>query len=190
MRIVWISLRTSLALAVVVVLLYQGAVLGFAQAVTPDKANGSLIYNDRSEAVGSRLIGQAFTDPKLFHGRISSIGYDAAGSGSPNYAPSNKELAQRTKDAVEAWTTANPEVPAALLPIDLVTNSGSGLDPDISPEAAQAQIPRISKLTGIPGAELEKMIEARTHGRAFGIFGEPGVNVLLLNLDLQRKLTE
>ncbi|KPV59292.1 potassium-transporting ATPase subunit C, partial [Paenibacillus sp. A3] len=101
-----------------------------------------------------------------------------------NYAPSNPELLKRTQESIEAWKTANPGVSVSEVPIDLLTNSGSGLDPHISPKAAQAQVPRISKLTGISEADLGQLVERQTEGRDLGVFGEPRVNVLKLNLAL------
>lgn len=190
MKDIWISIRASLVLILLCGLLYNLAVTGVAQAVMPNQADGSLIADSNGRIVGSKLIGQKFTDPKYFHGRVSSIEYDAAASGTPNYAPSHPGMIVRTKKAIEDWQKANPDVPVSDLPIDLVTNSGSGLDPDISPAAAKAQIPRISRLTGIPAEELEQLVEQHTKGRALGFLGEPAVNVLLLNLDLQKKMAE
>ncbi|MGG6314216.1 potassium-transporting ATPase subunit KdpC [Paenibacillus macerans] len=190
MRNIWITLRASLVLMVLCGLLYHLAVLGIAQAAMPDQADGSLIYNENHEVVGSKLIGQSFTDPGFFHGRVSSLDYDAGGSGTPNYAPSNADMLQRTADAVEAWKQENPNVPVSELPVDLITNSGSGLDPEISPEAARAQIPRVSQATGIPAAELEEMIKDHTKGRELGFLGEPGVNVLQLNIGVQKKTAQ
>ncbi|MDO3411592.1 potassium-transporting ATPase subunit KdpC [Saccharibacillus sp. CPCC 101409] len=185
MRIIWVTLRTTFTVAIVCCLIYNIAVWAVAQSAAPDKADGSLIENAEGQVVGSRLIGQNFTDPGYFHGRVSSIDYDANGSGTPNYAPSNPELLKRTQESVTSWQAENPGVPVSELPIDLVTNSGSGLDPHISPEAAQAQVPRVSAATGLPAEELERMIEDNTQGRSLGLFGEPAVNVLELNLDVQ-----
>lgn len=190
MRNIWITLRASLVLMVLCGLLYHLVVLGIAQAAMPDQANGSLVYNENNEVIGSKLIGQSFTAPGFFHGRVSSIDYDAGGSGSPNYAPSNADMLQRTTDAVEAWKRENPDVPVSGLPIDLITNSASGLDPQISPEAAQAQIPRVSQATGISVEELEGMIQEHTRGRDLGFLGEPGVNVLELNIEVQKKAAQ
>lgn len=189
MRNIWISLRMSVVLMLICGLLYHLAVLGIAQAAMPEKANGSLVYNDKHEVVGSKLIGQSFADQRYFQSRVSSIQYDAAASGSPNYAPSNAALLERTKQAVESWKKNNPDVPVSQLPIDLITNSGSGLDPEISPEAAKAQVPRISQLTGISATDLERMIQKHTRDRELGFLGEPGVNVLLLNMDVQRSMS-
>ncbi|NGZ77245.1 potassium-transporting ATPase subunit KdpC [Saccharibacillus alkalitolerans] len=185
MRIIWVSLRTIFAVAIVCCVVYNVAVWAVAQAAAPDKANGSLIENAEGQVVGSRLIGQEFTEPGYFRGRVSSIGYDANGSGSPNYAPSNPDLLSRAEESVAAWQAENPDVPVSELPIDLITNSGSGLDPHISPAAAEAQIPRVSAATGIAADKLQKMIEANTQGRSLGLFGAPVVNVLELNLEVQ-----
>ncbi|MCQ4087658.1 potassium-transporting ATPase subunit KdpC [Saccharibacillus sp. JS10] len=185
MRIIWVTLRTTFTLAIVCCLIYNLAVWAVAQAAAPDKANGSLIRNAEGQVIGSSLIGQSFTDPGYFHGRVSSIDYDANGSGTPNYAPSNPELLTRTEKSIAEWKTENPDVAISELPIDLITNSGSGLDPHISPAAAEAQIPRVSKATGIAKDKLEQLIQAHTQGRSLGLFGEPAVNVLELNLAVQ-----
>ncbi|OXM16809.1 potassium-transporting ATPase subunit KdpC [Paenibacillus herberti] len=186
MNILTISLRLSLVLMVLTGLLYNMAVTGIAQALLPKKADGSLMYNKEGQLIGSELIGQNFTDPKWFHGRLSSISYTANGSGTPNYAPSNPDLLTRANQSVQDWKSANPDVPVSNLTMDLITNSGSGLDPHISPKGAQAQIPRISKLTGLPVSELESLVSKHTASRQLGIFGEPTVNVLKLNLALQQ----
>ena len=180
--------RLSLVFIALCGILYPLACTGLLQALVPERANGSLVRDSSGAVVGSELIGQPFGDPRYFHGRISSIGYQAEASGSNNYAPSNPELLERMKASVRDWERGNPAVPAAPLPIDLVTNSASGLDPHISPEAARVQIPRISGLTGIAPAELEKLVGEHTEGRDLGLFGEPRVNVLALNLDLRALL--
>lgn len=166
-------------------ILYPLATTGIAQLIMPNNANGSLIKDASGNVVGSELIGQKFADPKYFQGRVSSIDYNAAGSGSNNYAPSNPDMLQRTQDSIEAWKKDNPDVPISKLPIALITNSGSGLDPHITPESAEVQVFRISKLTGVVATDLEKLVEKHTEGRDLGVFGEPRVNVLKLNLDLQ-----
>lgn len=184
-RSLLIAVRASLVFLVLCGLLYPLASTGIAQLLMPHKANGSLIKDDSGQTVGSALIGQTFADPKFFHGRVSSIDNNGAGSGSNNYAPSNPELLKRAEESIAAWTRDNPDVPVSELPIDLITNSGSGLDPDISPASARVQIPRIAKLTGIPADRLQKLVEEQTTGRSLGVFGEPRVNVLKLNLALQ-----
>ncbi|MGG4393931.1 potassium-transporting ATPase subunit KdpC [Paenibacillus thiaminolyticus] len=180
--------RLSLVFIVLCGILYPLACTGLLQALVPERANGSLIRDSSGAVIGSELIGQSFDDPRYFHGRISSIGYQAEASGSNNYAPSNPELLERMKASVRDWERSNPAVPAAQLPIDLVTNSASGLDPHITPEAARVQIPRISSLTGIAQAELEQLVSEHTEGRDLGLFGDPRVNVLALNLDLRALL--
>ena len=135
--------------------------------------------------IGSKLIGQNFTDPRYFQGRVSSIEYKAEASGSNNYAPSNPDLEKRVEKSIEEWKKQNPSVPVTEVPIDLVTNSGSGLDPDISPKATSVQVDRISKLTNIPKEKLNQLIKDQTEGATLGLFGETRVNVLKLNLALQ-----
>ncbi|EJS65205.1 K(+)-transporting ATPase subunit C [Bacillus cereus] len=179
-------IRITFTFLVLCGLVYPLVVTGIAQAVMKDNADGSLIYNDKNEVIGSKLIGQNFTDPRYFHGRVSSIEYKAEASGSNNYAPSNPDLAKRVEKSIEDWKKQNRAVPVTEVPIDLVTNSGSGLDPDISPKAASVQVDRISKLTNIPKETLDQLIKEQTEGAALGLFGEDRVNVLKLNLELQK----
>lgn len=179
-------IRITFTFLVLCGLVYPLIVTGIAQAVMKDNADGSLIYNDKDEVVGSKLIGQNFTDPRYFHGRVSSIEYKAEASGSNNYAPSNPDLAKRVEKSIDDWKKQNRAVPVTEVPIDLVTNSGSGLDPDISPKAASVQVDRISKLTNIPKENLDQLIKDQTEGAALGLFGEDRVNVLKLNLELQK----
>ncbi|SIQ02787.1 K+-transporting ATPase ATPase C chain [Bacillus cereus] len=181
-------IRITFTFLVLCGLVYPLIVTGIAQAVMKDNADGSLIYNDKNEVIGSTLIGQNFTDPRYFHGRVSSIEYKAEASGSNNYAPSNPDLEKRVEKSIEEWKKQNPTVPVTEVPIDLVTNSGSGLDPDISPKAASVQVERISKLTKIPKETLDQLIKDQTEGAALGLFGENRVNVLKLNLELQKLL--
>jgi K+-transporting ATPase ATPase C chain len=179
-----VAIRSGLVFIVLCGILYPLFCTGLAQGLMPGKANGSLITNSKGEIVGSELIGQNFTDPKYFHGRVSSIEYKAEASGTNNYAPSNPDMLKRTEESIAAWKTNNPDVPVSKLPIDLITNSGSGLDPHITPQSASVQVPRISKLTGIPADQLNKLIDYNTEGRSLGVFGEPRVNVLKLNIAL------
>ncbi|HHT7142168.1 K(+)-transporting ATPase subunit C [Bacillus sp. SW7] len=181
-------IRITFTFLVLCGLVYPLIVTGIAQAVMKDNADGSLIYNDKNEVIGSKLIGQNFTDPRYFHGRVSSIEYKAEASGSNNYAPSNPDLEKRVEKSIEEWKKQNPSVPVTEVPIDLVTNSGSGLDPDMSPKAAYVQVERISKLTSIPKETLDQLIKDQTEGAALGLFGETRVNVLKLNLELQKLL--
>lgn len=183
-----IALRASLVFIVLCGILYPLITTGAAQLLMPEQANGSLIKDSEGKVVGSALIGQNFTDPKYFQGRVSSIEYNGAGSGSNNYAPSNLDLMERTKASIEDWKLNNPDVPVGELPIDLITNSGSGLDPHITPQSAKVQIPRISKLTGVSEGELIKLVKEHTESRDLGVFGEPRINVLKLNLALRELL--
>ncbi|WP_242222755.1 K(+)-transporting ATPase subunit C [Bacillus cereus group sp. BfR-BA-01380] len=181
-------IRVTFTFLVICGLIYPLLVTGVAQAFMKDNADGSLIYNDKNEVIGSKLIGQNFTDPRYFHGRVSSIEYKAEASGSNNYAPSNPDLVKRVEESVENWKKENGAVPVTEVPMDLVTNSGSGLDPDISPQAAYVQVDRISKITNIPKEKINKLIESQTEGQALGLFGEDRVNVLKLNIELQKMM--
>lgn len=180
--------RLSVLLIVLCGLIYPLVSTGLANLFMPGQAKGSMIKDASGQIVGSELIGQNFTDPKYFQGRVSSIEYNAEASGTNNYAPSNADMLKRTEDSIKAWQAANPDVPVSKLPVDLITNSGSGLDPHITPESARVQIPRISKLTGLTADELEQLVEKHTEGRDLGLFGESRVNVLRLNLDLREHL--
>lgn len=179
------SIRISLVLLIICGLVYPLAVTGISTLTMPAKAKGSLVESD-GKVVGSELIGQMFKDPKYFSGRVSSIEYNAAGSGSGNYAPSNKDMIERTKKDIEAFLAANPDVNKEEIPADLLTNSASGLDPHISPLAAAIQVPRIAKNRGIDEADIYQLIKEKTDGRQLGIFGERRVNVLELNMALDQ----
>ncbi|WP_310550225.1 potassium-transporting ATPase subunit KdpC [Paenibacillus glufosinatiresistens] len=185
MKTLMITIRTSLALMALFII-YQLAVTGIAQIAFKDRASGSIVYGDNGQPVGSALIGQGFASPGYFHGRVSSIEYNAASSGTPNYAPSNPDYLARVSESVKQWKKENPEVPVDRLPVDLITNSGSGLDPDISPEAAEAQIPRVSQASGVAEDALRTLVKEHTAGRQLGLFGEKHVNVLELNLALSK----
>lgn len=178
-------LRLSLVLIVLCGLVYPLAVTGLAQTLLPEQAKGSLLRDESGQVVGSSLIGQDFTGAEWFHGRVSSIGYQAQASGSNNYGPSNPQLLERTRVFIAEWHAANPAVPLSQLPLDLATNSGSGLDPHITPAAAEVQVPRISTATGVSQDVLKQLVGRYTEGRDLGIFGEKRVNVLKLNLALK-----
>lgn len=176
--------RISLVLIVLCGIIYPLVTTGIAKVVMPGNAGGSLIKNSSGDVIGSELIGQKFSDPSFFQGRVSSIDYKAEGSGSNNFGPSNPALIERTQASITEWKTSNPDVPVNQVPIALITNSGSGLDPHITPESARVQVPRISKLTGIAASDLEELVSKHTESRDLGIFGEPRVNVLKLNIEL------
>ncbi|HVH71268.1 MAG TPA: potassium-transporting ATPase subunit KdpC [Candidatus Dormibacteraeota bacterium] len=175
---VWFTLVTTMLFGVV----YPLAVTGLSQVLFPDQANGQLIERN-GKIVGSRIIGQSFAGPGYFHSRPSNAGtgYDATSSGGSFLAPTNKTLIDRVNGDVQKLRAENPSEP---VPIDLVTSSGSGLDPEISPAAAEFQIPRVARERGMSEAGVRVVVEKHTLGRQFGFLGEPRVRVLELNLDL------
>ena len=180
------NIRVAVLMTIVTTLLlgvgYPLAITGLAQLLFPGKANGQLIERD-GRIVGSRIIGQAFTSPGYFHGRPSAAGagYDAANSGGTNLGPTNRKLIDAVADRVAAARKENPGVP---VPIDLVTTSASGLDPEISPAAAFFQVPRVARERRVHEDEVRRLVHAHVEGRQWGFLGEPRVNVLLLNLAL------
>ncbi|MCE4048715.1 MULTISPECIES: potassium-transporting ATPase subunit KdpC [Bacillaceae] len=176
--------RTSLLFMLICGVIYPLAVTGIAAVLLPEQANGSLVYNNEGKVIGSELIGQSFADEGFFHSRVSSIDYDASSSGTNNYAPTNEEMLERTKASITEWQSENPDVSLKSLPIDLITNSGSGLDPHITPKAALAQINRVAEHTNVPKSELKSLIERHTEEKEWGLFGEERVNVLKLNISL------
>jgi K+-transporting ATPase ATPase C chain len=175
---VWFTLVTTLMFG----LIYPLGITGLVQLFFHDHANGQLIERD-GKLVGSRIIGQAFTGPGYFHSRPSAAGagYDPTSSGGSYLGPTNKNLLERVKNDVQKLHAENPNAP---IPIDLVTASGSGLDPDISPAAAEFQIHRVAHSRGMKEEDVRALVERHTKGRDLGFLGEPRVNVLELNLDL------
>ena len=179
---VWFTLVTTVIFGI----LYPLTITGLAQVMFPDRADGQLIERN-GKVVGSRIIGQAFTGPGYFHSRPSSAGagYDPTSSSGSNLAPTNKILIERVKGDVQKLQGENP---AAAIPIDLVTTSGSGLDPDISPASAEFQIPRVSRVRGMKEEVVRTLVQKHTKGRDLGFLGEPRVNVLELNLELDSRV--
>jgi potassium-transporting ATPase KdpC subunit len=176
---IWMTLATTVLLGII----YPLVVTGLAQVMFPHKANGSLIHAN-GKLVGSKLIGQPFTSPGYFYSRPSAAGpagYDAGNSSGSNLGPTNKTLIDRVSASVATLKTENPNTP---IPIDLVTASGSGLDPDISPAAADFQVLRVARTRGMTEQAVRALVAKHTQGRELGFLGEPRVNVLELNLDL------
>jgi K+-transporting ATPase ATPase C chain len=176
------ALSFTLVTTVVFGLLYPLVVTGLAQAFFHNQANGQLIQKD-GKIIGSRIIGQYFTGPGYFHSRPSAAGagYDATASGGSTLGPTNKVLLDRVAADVAKAHAENPNAP---VPIDLVTTSGSGLDPEISPAAAEFQIPRVARERNLPESQIRDLLRRQTEGRQWGFLGEPRVNVLMLNLQL------
>jgi potassium-transporting ATPase KdpC subunit len=179
-----IAIRFTLLTTVVLGIFYPLAVTAIGHVAFPRQADGDLIVRN-DHVIGSRLIGQSFTSDRYFHSRPSAAGngYDATSSGGSNYGPSNQKLLDRIAGDVKVYSTQNPGVP---VPIDLVTASASGLDSDISPAAALYQMPRVARVRHLSEESVRKMVLSQVQSRQFGVLGESRVNVLLLNLALDK----
>jgi potassium-transporting ATPase KdpC subunit len=188
MRSMIAALKMTIVLTLLTGVLYPVAMVIVAHVLFPTQAAGSLVRRD-GKVVGSTLIGQNFSSPSYFHGRPSAAGdkgYDPMSSGGSNLAPSNKTLIETVRSRLKQVQQRNPGVAPDQVPIDMVTASGSGLDPEISPADAELQIPRVARARGLGDQQVQKLVSAYTRARWAGILGEPGVNVLLLNLALDR----
>ena len=184
----WPALRINVFLTILLGVAYPLVVTGISQVLFPHQANGSLITKN-GQVIGSELLGQNFTKPEYFQPRPSAAGndgYDPTASGGSNYGPTNQKLIDRTKAAVEKFHKENPDF-HGLIPADLLTASGSGLDPDISPASAQAEVARVAKARGIAVDQLNELVAQYTKAPDLGLIGEPRVNVLQLNLALDQK---
>lgn len=182
------AIFATLILTIVCCGAYPLVVFGISQALFRDKANGSLIVDANGMVHGSKLLGQGFADAKYFHPRPSAAGngYDATSSGGSNLGPTSRKLNDAIKERLAAYRAENGLSESAPVPADAVTASGSGLDPHISLQNAELQIPRVVKARGVAEEKVRELIRQNTNGRDFGVFGEPGVNVLQLNRALDQ----
>ncbi|MEQ2128872.1 potassium-transporting ATPase subunit KdpC [Caldanaerobacter subterraneus KAk] len=181
------TIKFTLVFMVLLGLVYPFVMTGIANLLFPYQAKGSIIKVD-GKPVGSELIGQKFTDPRWFMGRPSAVDYDATSSGGTNYALSNPKFHEELEKNIEEFLKKNPGVKRSEIPADIVTSSGSGLDPHISPEAAYLQVKRVAKANGLPEEIVKKLVDKNIEGRFLGLFGEPRVNVLKLNLSLLEEI--
>jgi K+-transporting ATPase ATPase C chain len=183
-HVLWPAIALLVAMTIVTGFLYPLAVTAVAQVVFPNQANGSFIVTTDGRTIGSSLIGQAFSQPKYFWGRPSAAGadgYDASASAGSNLGPTNPDLIARITEQVAAFRADHGDAP---IPVDLVTTSASGFDPDISPAAADYQVARVAAARGVSEEEIRAVVERHTDGPMLGFLGQARVNVLLLNLDL------
>jgi K+-transporting ATPase ATPase C chain len=183
------AILATLVFAIVCCGLYPLIVFGISQLLFPDQANGSLISGGDGTIRGSKLLGQAFSDPKYFHPRPSAAGngYDATNSGGSNLGPTSQKLKDTIQERIIAFRTENGLPETEPVPADAVTASGSGLDPHISLHNAELQVPRVAHARGLGEEKVRELVQQNTDGRDLGVFGEPGVNVLRLNLALEQQ---
>ncbi|HEY2922257.1 MAG TPA: potassium-transporting ATPase subunit KdpC [Candidatus Binatia bacterium] len=184
-----VAVRTTIVTLVLTGLIYPFVMTGLAQVLFPWRANGSLVADEKGQVVGSELIAQGFANPAYFQPRPSAAGekgYDAASSSGSNLGPTSKKLQDRIKDDLKRLKEENSEATTPV-PAELVTTSGSGLDPDLSPEAMRWQAARVAKARGISIERVKAVVDSNVQGRTFGILGEPRVNVLMVNLALDRQ---
>jgi K+-transporting ATPase ATPase C chain len=189
MKTMTTALRTAIVTLVLTGLIYPFLMTGIAQVLFPWRASGSLVTDEKGQVIGSELIGQGFTNPAYFQPRPSAAGekgYDATASGGSNLGPTSKKLQDRIADELMRLKAENPQA-AGPVPAELVTASASGLDPHLSPESMLWQLPRVAKARGVAPERIKAVVESRVEGRTFGILGEPRVNVLMVNLALDRQ---
>lgn len=189
MKAMTIAVRTTIVTLALTGLVYPFVMTGLAQMLFPWRANGSLVTDEKGQVVGSELIAQGFVNPAYFQPRPSAAGekgYDATSSSGSNLGPTSKKLQDRIKDDLKRLKEENPDA-AGSVPAELVTTSGSGLDPDLSPAAMFWQVPRVAKARGVTTERVKAVVDSNVEGRTFGILGEPRVNVLLVNLALDRQ---
>jgi potassium-transporting ATPase KdpC subunit len=185
---IWVACKMTLALTLLVGVVYPLVMVGLAHLLFPHQAEGSLIFRG-GQVVGSELIGQNFSSPGYFHPRPSAAGdkgYDAANSSGSNLGPTNRTLIETVRSRASTLREHEPGINHAEIPVDMVTSSGSGLDPEITPAAAEIQIPRVAEARGLSEDAVRSLISSHTRARQFGVLGEPGVNVLELNLALDK----
>jgi K+-transporting ATPase ATPase C chain len=189
MKTLTIAIRAAVVTIVLTGLLYPFAMTGLAQVLFPWRANGSLVTDEKGQIVGSELIGQNFANPAYFKPRPSAAGekgYDATSSGGSNLGPTSKKLQDRLTGDLNRLKEENPDATGPI-PAELVTASASGLDPHLSPEGILWQLPRVAKARGVAPDRIKAVVDANVEGRTFGILGEPRVNVLMVNLALDRQ---
>ncbi|MDB5036713.1 MAG: kdpC 2 [Bacteriovoracaceae bacterium] len=190
MKVLYQSCLATLILAVILCGIYPALVTVAGKLLFAEKANGGLISNHEGNVIGAEIIGQSFSKPIYFHGRPSAAGdkgYDAANSSGTNLGPTNQKLIDGISKNIDDLLKDNPSLKKGQIPTDLVTASASGLDPHISPEAAYVQVERVASARGVSVDEIRNLAKEHIEGPAWGLFGEPVVNVLLLNLDLDRR---
>jgi K+-transporting ATPase ATPase C chain len=184
-----IAIRTTIVTIVLTGLIYPYAMTGLAQVLFPWRANGSLVTDEKGQVIGSELIAQRFDNPAYFQPRPSAAGekgYDATSSSGSNLGTTSKKLQDRVAGDLKTLNEQNPDA-SGPVPVELVTTSGSGLDPHLSPQGALWQLPRVAKARGVASERVKAVVDANIEGRTFGILGEPRVNVLLVNLALDRQ---
>jgi K+-transporting ATPase ATPase C chain len=185
MKHIFPAIKLSILSMLLLVVVYTAIVWGMAKVIAPNHGNGEVVKVN-GKVVGYKLLGQSFTEAKYFNGRPSAVGYNAGGSGGSNKGPSNPDYLKQVQANIDTFLMKNPTIKKEDVPVELVTMSGSGLDPDISPKAAMVQIPRIAKARNVDEARLKALVEKHIQGPLLGFLGPQHINVLQLNVDLDR----